>query len=66
MPNQMPNYSVDRTSTELNPNNSQILQIFSEFYELFIIFSQIFSRTIILFFIFYFLALLQDWDFWSE
>ena len=45
MPNQMPNYSVDRTLNKLNLNNLQILLIFPEFYELFVNFSQIFIRT---------------------
>ena len=35
MSNWMPNYSVDRTLTELNPNNSLILRTFSEFSEFF-------------------------------
>ena len=50
MPNRTPNYSVDRTLTELNPNNWRILRTFPEFYELFPNFtnySRIFPKTII-------------------
>ena len=49
MPNQKPNYSVDQTLTEINPNNSLILRTFPEFNELFTNFSRIFPRTIIFF-----------------
>ena len=36
MPNRRPNYSIDRTLTELFSNNSRILQTIPEFYEFFL------------------------------
>ena len=41
MPNQTPNYSVDQTLTELNPNNLRILRIFPNLTN----YLQIFPRT---------------------
>ena len=49
MPNRTTNYSVDRTLTELNPNNSQILRTFSE---IFTNFSNFFQEYIY-FFVFF-------------
>ena len=67
MPNQTSNYSVDQNLTKLNLNNSRILRIFPEFYELFANFFRIFlwCRTERRIFFGLFFALLQDCDLWS-